>query len=206
MAPHTSRPSWAAEKPPRESEAAHVKAGIPRAKGDEFVKKLVSLARVNAFEFQRSPALGKKFLKDLSRGRFRYVDDALTCGRADCWSSYRALSERYGKGNTVLFDCEDGAAALSGYLASQCYGGVYIGLVPPPAGPRIPGRPLVSHAVSGIRQGDAIQILDPSRWYGMGPFGRPYEPVWWGEVKCDSCPAQKPFEAAPGPLQTILQY
>ena len=180
-----------------------MQAGIPRAKGDEFVKKLVALARVNAFEFSRSQALQRKFLSDLASRNFRYVDDKLTCGRADCWSSYRSLSERYGK-SPVLFDCEDGAGALSGYLASQCYSGVYIGLVPPPPR-RVFGGPLVSHAVSGVESRGRIRVLDPSYWFGMGPFGRPYEPIWWGKVEGQTCSRQSSIDSAPESLKSLLR-
>ena len=151
---------------------------LSEAKAREFARRLQSLAVQNAYAFSQSPALCASYLQDVKRHRFRYVDDKLTCGLDDCWSSYRALKERYGDG-LIKLDCEDAASAHAGWLASRCYEKVWIGLVP---GNR------VSHAIVGVSRpggaflGGKIRIIDPCRWYGMPPFGRPYKPVFWERV------------------------
>lgn len=146
------------------------------AKAQEFARRLQSLAVQNAYAFSRSPELCAAYLRDLKDRRFSYVDDKLTCGLDDCWSSYRALRERYPKGKIKL-DCEDAASAHAGWLASRCYEKVWIGLVP---GNR------VSHAIVGVSKpgilDGKIRVIDPCRWFGMPPFGRPYSPVYWERV------------------------
>lgn len=143
---------------------------LPRPVAEFLTDSLCGMARANWFEFQRDPVLCRRYLSDLRSGNHRYVADKITCGLPDCWSSYRGLVERYGKG-PLLLDCEDAACALSGWLASQCYkkDRILVGLVP--------GRK-ISHAITGVMKPDGtITILDPARWAGMGPTS--YEnPVW----------------------------
>lgn len=118
---------------------------------------LHGLARANWHDFAAFPTLCAEFASRLRAKGFRYTPDRITCGMADCWSTFKDLAARY-PDSPILADCEDLACAYSGWLASRCYSGVYVGLVP---GKR------VAHAVSGIEKDGRIQVVDPSRWYGM---------------------------------------
>ena len=136
------------------------------------------LALANWHDFAREPELCKSYLLNLSRGRILYVSDKVTCGRLDCWSTYRDLRRRYQSAKPtsyILLDCEDAAAAHAGWLASNGYRGVYVGLVV--------GRQ-VSHAIVGIEQspGAPITICDPCRWFGMPPTT--YENPLWSKLTC----------------------
>lgn len=149
-------------------------AKLPQAFVDHFVSALHGMARANWYEFARSPELCRSYYENLRARRFKYVPDRYTCGHPDCWSTYRALAERYPEGQKILLDCEDAACAHAGWLASQCYtdAEILVGLVP---GVKI------SHAVCGVRQGGRTYVVDPSRWFGMGPTH--YEGVQWKDVR-----------------------
>jgi len=171
---------------------------IAKRVAEYLTDALCGLARANWFEFARDPKLCRVFDENLRGGGHRYYSDRSTCGLADCWSSYRALVDRYQVGHgrfcriathslcqnhlrliarhpkKVLLDCEDAAAALSGWLSSQCYGKdrILIGLVP---------GSIISHAISGVMKPDgSIKIMDPALWCGMGEMGKAgyANPVW----------------------------
>lgn len=141
-----------------------------RALAGKITDALAGLARANVVEFQRSPDLCAAYLANLRAGRHKYTPDRVTCGYADCWSTYRALVERYPTG-PILLDCEDAACAHSGWLATQCYADrIFVGLIP---------GSIISHAVSGVEKAGetVIQLVDPCIWYGMPPT-RYDNPVW----------------------------
>lgn len=153
---------------------------------NRITESLLGMAQANWHEFSISPKLCALYAKNMADGRHTYISDKITCGFADCWSSYRGLAERYPKG-PVYLDCEDAATAHAGWLASQRYTlgePIYVGLVP---GKRI------SHAIAGVGtnplatrpEDDTIRIVDPSRWYGMAPTS--YDKVFWRRVElpCD---------------------
>jgi hypothetical protein len=145
---------------------------------------LARMANVNRHDFSQDQSLCEAYKRNLRNKRHKYVSDKLTCGHDDCWSTYKSLVRRYQKDDpngTIELDCEDAACAHSGWLAAQCYGAdtCYVGLVP--------GR-RVSHAVSGVLRGkpsaingpERIQIIDPARWFGMGPTS--YNNIVWRQV------------------------
>jgi hypothetical protein len=142
---------------------------------DLIVQALQGLARANAHDFSEDARLCARFFRRLKEKRFRYTADRVTCGFLDCWSTFRDLERRYPYPAPILADCEDLACAYSGWLASRCYKGIYVGLKP---GKR------VAHAVSGIARGKGtkttIAIIDPSVWYGMPPTG--YDGTKWALV------------------------
>lgn len=138
-----------------------------------LVKALRGLARNNVYEFCRSPKLLAAYWRNHGERRHKYTADLVTCGFPDCWSTYRALIERYGENGPIYLDCEDAAAAHSAALKLTGYDPVYIGFTP--------GQN-IGHAISGILRDGKIQVIDPSIWHGMGPLGRPYEPVYYLEV------------------------
>jgi hypothetical protein len=136
------------------------------------------LALANWSDFARDAALCGAYRLNLSRGRHLYISDKVTCGRLDCWSTYRDLVKRYqasDRGAYILLDCEDAATAHAGWLASNHYRGVYVGLVV--------GRQ-VSHAIVGIEKtpGGPVEVCDPCRWYGMPPTT--YDNPLWSKVTC----------------------
>lgn len=152
---------------------------------ESITDALARMARVNWHDFTKDQDLCRRYIANLRNRRHRYTPDKLTCGHDDCWSTYKSLVRRYQKDDPhglILLDCEDAACAHSGWLAAQCYGAdtVYVGLVP--------GR-RVSHAVSGVLRGrpgatngpDKIRIVDPARWFGMGPTS--YANTVWREIK-----------------------
>lgn len=137
------------------------------------VDALQGLARANWHDFVSSAALCESYAKRLHSKGFRYTPDRVTCGMTDCWSTYKDLESRYPYPAPILADCEDLACSFSAWLASRCYDGVYVGLVP---GKR------VAHAISGVeRARGKIEILDPSRWYGMGETH--YNGVLWRKLE-----------------------
>lgn len=119
---------------------------------------LHGLARANWYDFHTSPAVCKGYYKALAEKRFKYVPDKFSCGALDCWSTARDMLRRYPEPMKVLGDCEDFACAYAGWLASQCFTGVEVGLV---VGKR------VSHAILAVNKNGERHIIDPSRWYGM---------------------------------------
>lgn len=129
-----------------------------RATAIKVVDALHGLALANWADFSENPELVRVYQRNLRSKNCKYVDDKLTCGKLDCWSTYRDLVERY-PGGPILGDCEDFATAHAAYLAYNCFQGVYVGLV---VGKR------VSHAIAGASKNGTIQIIDPSRWFGMG--------------------------------------
>ncbi len=142
------------------------------AQADAVVSALLGMARANWFDFQRDPQLCKDYFAALKAKRFKYVPDRVSCGEPDCWSLMRDMLRRYPAPMFVLGDCEDFACAYAAWLASQCFEGVYIGLVP---GVRI------AHAICGVEQpGKKVRVIDPSRWYGMRPTH--YRNVLWRKV------------------------
>jgi hypothetical protein len=136
---------------------------------NKLADALQSLALANWHEFVKSPALCRLYWTNLSERKHVYVPDRITCGLADCWSSYRALCERYRYPSPVFLDCEDAACAHAGWLAAQCYTDrVLVGIVP--------GR-RISHAICGIERDGKKIVIDTARWFGMEPTH--YEnPVW----------------------------
>lgn len=142
----------------------------------ELARKVLSslhgLAEANWSDFTRDARLCAAYKADLQAGRFKYTDDIVTCGRLDCWSTYKDLRARYRREPKILFDCEDIACAHAGWLAAQCHEGIHIGLI---VGRRI------SHCILGVQQfadpENPIQIVDPSRWFGMGPTSYA-NPLW----------------------------
>lgn len=142
---------------------------LPRHIAEYLTDALAGMARANWYDFVQSPKLCEEYLENLKAGRCKYVADKVTCGFADCWSTYRSLCERY-KGKRILLDCEDAACAHAGWLRSQCYkkDKIFVGLVP--------GRK-VSHAICGIKRDGKMIIIDPARWFGMGPTTY-NNPVW----------------------------
>lgn len=148
---------------------------------------LTGLARVNQYEFCQDRGLRRSYVRALRQNRnvggIVYVPDPDTCGLPDCWSTWRGLTERYGRRaqlpaaapyqQRIPLDCEDIAAAHAGYLSAVGTERVYMGFVP--------GKG-ISHAVCGVRGKGGMQLIDPAVWVGMGDFKRPYEPVLWGEV------------------------
>lgn len=131
---------------------------------------LQGLTTANWLAFGNSPALCCEYERNLRSGRHVYVDDAITCGEADCWSLYRDLCERY-RGRKIELDCEDAASAHAAWLVSRCYRGISVGFVP---------APQISHAVVGVKQGGKMRIVDPCIWYGMG--STTYDGVVWREL------------------------
>lgn len=140
-----------------------------QATAQRVVNALANLARANWYDFVRSPALCVSFRVHLEENRFIYTADRITCGRADCWSTYRELLARYPDPAPILADCEDLACAYAAWWASQCLSGVYVGLV---VGKK------VSHCIAGFEdETGKIQVADPSIWYGMGPTHY-NDPLW----------------------------
>lgn len=146
---------------------------MERSKAERILKALRGLARNNVYEFCRSPRLLSAYWDNFTNRRHRYVADRVTCGLVDCWSTYRALVERYGEKGPILCDCEDASAAHAAALRLSGYPDVLIGFV---AGTHI------SHAIAGVRIGGRIQPIDPSVWYGMGPFDKGYDSALYAEV------------------------
>lgn len=146
---------------------------MERSKAERIVKALRGLARTNTYEFCRSPRLLSLYWENFTARRHKYVADRVTCGLADCWSTYRALIERYGEKGPILMDCEDASAAHAAALRLSGYPDVFIGFV---AGVHI------SHAICGVRKDGNIQPIDPSVWYGMGPFEKGYSAALYTEV------------------------
>jgi hypothetical protein len=141
-----------------------------------IVESLRGLARANWYEFATRPWLCRRYRENLTKRRHRYVADRITCGLADCWSSYLILVTRYQSQDPtapIPLDCEDCTCAHMGWLASQCYRGpkLYVGLVP---------GVKVSHAVGRVVQDGKDHIVDPSRWFGMGPTS--YDGAVWLEL------------------------
>lgn len=131
---------------------------------------LHDLARAQWHEFIRSPSLCSAYEKNLKAGRHKYVSDKITCGHDDCWSLYSDLVQRY-KTGPIKLDCEEASTVHAAWLASQCYAGIYIGFVP--------GKQ-ISHCVMGVEKKGKILVVDPSRWYGMGPTT--YAKVIWRKL------------------------
>jgi hypothetical protein len=124
------------------------------------VAALHGLCLANWSDFCRYPEALRAYERNLRAGRHVYVSDQLTCGRPDCWSTYRDLVKRYPSGSEpLMLDCEDAASAHIAYLAATCHQDLYMGL--------ICGNP-ISHAVGAVKKNGKIVIVDPSRWYGMG--------------------------------------
>lgn len=142
------------------------------------LRSLQGMAQANAEAFRRYPAMAGAYRHALASGRFRYVSDQETCGLPDCWSTMRALFERYPIG-PIPGDCEDFACGHAGYLASQGKRAL-IGLRP---GKRI------AHAVCALegpggtdtKIGAPQTVIDPSLDFGMPPLVR-YDQIYWMRV------------------------
>jgi hypothetical protein len=129
------------------------------AMAGKITDALLGMAQANQYDFGADQSLCQSFAERIRTRGFKYVADKLTCGRLDCWSTYKELHARYPQPEKILADCEDLACAYAGWLAAQCFTGIYVGLVP---GKRI------AHAVAGLQVGNGkIRVSDPSIWYGM---------------------------------------
>lgn len=137
---------------------------------DIILSGLEDLAAANRHEFNKSPALVREYEENLRSKRHVYTPDweATECKQLNCWSPYRAIAERYRGKAKIPVDCKDCSTSHAGYLAHKGAKGVYLGLVP---GER------VSHAVAGLEEDGRIQVIDPSRWYGMSDTT--YNGVHW---------------------------
>lgn len=151
----------------------------------QIVDALHDLAVANHIDFVKRPGLSELWLANLREGLHVYVSDKVTCGWLDCWSTYKDLIDRYQKQGVrgpVLQDCEDAACSWAGWMTANCFGGVYVGLVP--------GKK-ISHAIAGADYetpdednaltGRNISIVDPARWYGM--TATTYPKVYWKKVR-----------------------
>lgn len=148
-----------------------------REKFGPVLAQLRELARQNLADFREDKSLVRRYEAALGGDSFRYTSDSVTCGRPDCWSTFRELAERQEVGgeDTIGLDCEDDAAALAAWLASKGRE-TYVGIIP---GVR------VSHAVAGVKRGESIVRLDPALWHGM-PNEIDYErPHLWIKVSED---------------------
>ncbi len=146
---------------------------MERSKAERIVLALRGLARANVYEFCRSPRLLSVYWDNFNAGRHKYVADRVTCGLVDCWSTYRALVERYGEKGPILCDCEDASAAHIAALRLGGYPDCLIGFVP---------GVHISHAICAVRKDGQIIPIDPSVWYGMGPFSKGYSEALYTEV------------------------
>lgn len=126
---------------------------------DMLLERMVGHARENLEDFRSDPELLGRFRKGLAQHRFRYAGDGLTCGKPDCWNTFRGLTLRDGAWGPWFADCEDLSCAIA---ASHVLAGLPILLGV------IPGKK-ISHAVVGIPRdgGKRVQLIDPSVWFGM---------------------------------------
>ena len=142
------------------------------------LRALQGLAQANKAAFMRHPEMAGVYRHALASGRFRYVSDMETCGLPDCWSTLRALFERYPIG-PIPGDCEDFACGHAGYLAFMGKQAL-IGLRP---GTKI------AHAVCAVEGpggtdttiGPPQAVIDPSLDFGMPPLVK-YNQIYWMRV------------------------
>jgi hypothetical protein len=142
--------------------------------------ELSRLARTNAVLFSQFPRFHDHYLGALGSRRMKYTTDPETCGKPDCWSSWKQLIDAQcgalganDETTVIKLDCEDDAAALAASLFLRGFD-AFVGVVPGTS---------ISHAIAGYLDDNGhIVVLDPAVWHGMRGKIDYTRPIQWERV------------------------